>query len=85
MTYEFRVNLHYVISTLCSNLNEKALQERRERLRDDDSSHYEKLQYWYYQAKSFEFGNIETADPEAYFRTVSNICDVASLKKSGFL
>ena len=36
------------------------------------------------QSKSFEFGSIETLDPEGYFRTVSNIHDEASLLKSAF-
>ena len=39
MKYALRMNLHYLISTLFSNLCEKTLEEGRGRLRDDDSSH----------------------------------------------
>lgn len=42
------------------------------------------LEYWYYQAKSSEVANIERLEPQAYFRTVSNIYDGASVLKSGF-
>ena len=42
------------------------------------------LEYWYYQAKSLEFANIERLEPDAYFTTVSNVYDGASLLKSAF-
>lgn len=50
---------------------------KRHLKKDGDSSHCEKLENGYYQTKSFEFGNIEAHELEAYVRlTVGLDCAI---------